>query len=171
MKMLSTFKSAIANMAVAHALEGDIDPTDPTAVVVRDMLPTSSPSGVKVGVPFVVVEDLIAGTAVSGIQNPSDSDCIVIAIVNVTTLDSGITRDVGIDSAGTSTADTLIDGGSVAAGATIASFDDDDAGTNGQACKLIDKKGGTNDYVVFTNSSGADTVAGTIILVFFPLGA
>ncbi len=157
---------------VVHALEGDINPNSPTAEIVRDMLPKEKPSGVKLGTPFIVTEDLVADANVHGIQNPCDSDCIVVAIVNVTTVDATETIDVGIDTDGTNSADTLIDGGDVgAAVATLASFDDDDSGTNGQACKLIDKKGGTNDYVTFTCTAGTDALVGTIILVFIPIGA
>ena len=151
--------------------QGEIDPANPTTEIIQRLFPETKPSGVKMAMPFTIVEDLAADANVHGIQNPSDSDCLVAAILNITTGDSTETMDVGIDTDGTSSADTLLDGVDVASAATKSSFSDDDTGTSGLPWKLIDKKGGTNDYVTFTATAGTDTLAGTIILIFIPLGA
>ena len=151
--------------------QGDIDRGSSIAEMVQSMFPTDQPSGVKISMPLIVVEDLVADTTTRGVQNPFDVDCMVIAMVNVTTLDAGETVDVGVAANATTSADNLIDAGDVGAAVTVlASFDDNDSGTNGQAAKLIDKKDGTNDYVTFTFTAGTDAVAGQLILVFFPIG-
>ena len=149
--------------------EGNIDPASSTAEIVQRMLPSTLPSGIKFSMPFVVIEDLAANANVNSVQNPSDSDCIVAAVLNITTADATETMDVGIDSDGTTSADTLLDGVDVGSVATKSSFDDGDSGVNGLAVKLIDKKGGTNDYVTFTASAGTDTLAGQLILIFIPI--
>lgn len=148
--------------------QGNINPTDSIAEMVQGMLPNTLPSGVKFSMPFVVVENLAANASVNSVQNPSDSDCMVAALVNVTTVDAAETIDVGVDSDGTNSSDTLIDGGGIGSpAAVLSSFDD--AGTNGKGFQLIDKKGGTNDHVTFTCSAGTDTVAGQLILIFIPV--
>jgi len=149
--------------------QGNITPSSPVSEIVQSLLPDTLPSGVKFAVPFVVTEDLVADAAVNSVQNPSDSDCVVAAIVNITALDATETMDVGIDSAGTSSNDTLFDALTLAAVGAFSSFSDADTGTNGVPWRQIDKKGGTNDYVVFTCSAGTDTVAGQIILIFIPI--
>ena len=149
--------------------QGNINPSDSIAEMVQRMLPETLPSGVKFSMPFVVVEDLAANANVNSVQNPSDSDCMVAALINVTTVDATETVDVGVDTDGTNSKDDLIDGASIATVAVLSSIDD--GGTNGKGFRLIDKKGGTNDYVTFTCSAGTDTVAGQLILIFIPINA
>ncbi len=149
--------------------QGNVDPATSIAEIVQRMLPESLPSGVKFSMPFVVIEDLEADANVHGVQNPSDSDCLVAAIVNVTTVDATETIDVGIDADGTGSDDTLLDGLTVAATGAFSSFSDADTGGNGVPWRPIDKKGGTNDYVTFKATAGTDTLAGQLILIFIPL--
>lgn len=149
--------------------EGNIDPSASIAEIVQTMYPSTLPSGIKFSAPFVVVEDLAADASVHGVQNPSDSDCLVAAVVNVTTVDATQTIDVGIDGDGTGSDDTLLDGLSVAVAGAFSSFSDADTGTSGVPWRQIDKKGGTNDYVTFTANSGTDTLAGHLVLIFIPL--
>ena len=149
--------------------EGNIDPASSIAEIVQGMLPDTLPSGVKYSMPFVVVEDLTADATTRGVQNPSDSDCMVMAILNITTVDATETMDVGVAADATTSADTLLDGATLANVATLSSVDDGDSGANGKAFKLVDKKNGTNDFVTFTASAGTDTVVGQLILVFIPI--
>lgn len=149
--------------------QGKFTPGDPTAEIAQNLFPSILPSGVKFSMPFVVIEDLAADDSVHGVQNPSDSDCMVAAILNITTGDSTETMDIGIDSNGAGSADTLLDQVDVASVATKSSFSDDDTGTNGLPWKLIDKKGGANDYVTFTATTGTDTLDGQLILIFIPI--
>jgi hypothetical protein len=148
--------------------EGNINPSASIAEMVQTMYPSLLPAGVKFSAPFVVLEDLAADASVHGVQNPSDSDCLVAAILNVTTNDATETIDVGVDTDGTNSSDTLIDGGDVGAAVAVLSSIDH-GGTNGKGFRLIDKKGGANDYVTFTASAGTDTLAGQVALVFIPL--
>ena len=149
--------------------EGNLDPASPIAELIQSMLPETLPSGVKFAIPFIVIEDLVAGAVVNSVQNPSDSDCVVAAVINITTGDATETMDVGIDSDGTTSDDTLLDALDIATAGAFSSFSDADTGTNGVPWRQIDKKGGTNDRVVFTCSAGTDALVGQIVLIFIPL--
>lgn len=148
---------------------GDVDPAGSAELMMTQMFHFAKPAGVTMAVPFCVTEDLVADALVHSIQNPSDSDCLVAVIVDIVTVDATETIDVGLDSDGTSSADTLIDAGLIDAAVQLSSFSDVDSGTNGIPWRMIDKKGGTNDFVTFTCSAGTDSVAGKITLIFIPL--
>ena len=147
---------------------GSIDPKDPIAEIVQTIFGgVGVPSGVKFSVPVVIIEDLVADATTRGVQNPFDSDCLVMAIVNVTTVDATETIDVGVAANATTSGDNLIDAGDVGTAHVISSIED--AGTNGDAWRLVDKKGGTNDFVTFTHTAGTDTVVGQLILILIPI--
>ncbi len=146
------------------------DPANPLSEIVQALLPESLPAGVKFAIPFVVIEDLVADAAVNSVQNPSDQDCLVGCIIDVVTVDATETMDVGVDTDGTTTDDTLFDALDVAVAGVKSSFSDADTGTNGIPFVKVDKKGGTNDFLVFTASAGTDVLAGKIIFIFIPIG-
>ncbi len=148
---------------------GNINVTAPDSEIIGRILPRTQPSGVKVGVPIFIVEDLVADAAVHGVQNPLDSDCLVTCIVNVTTVDVGEDLNVGIDTDGTTIDDTLFDVLDVGA-ATGVFVSTESPGTNGGAA-LLDKKGGTNDFLVFAATAGTDALVGTIMFILHPLGS
>ena len=149
---------------------GSIDPKDPIAEIVETIFGgVGLPSGVKFSMPVVIIEDLVADATTRGVQNPFDSDCLVAAILNITTVDATETMDVGVAANATTSADTLLDDAAVDTVATKVSFDDGDSGTNGKALKLLDRKGGTNDFVTYTATAGTDTLAGQLILIFIPI--
>ncbi len=149
---------------------GEIIPENSVDEIVAGILNFKSVSGVKIAIPFCITEALGADALVHGVQNPCDSDCLVAAVVNVETVDATETLDVGVDTDGTTTDDTLLDALTVAAAGGFSSFSDADTGTNGVPFVKVDKKGGTNDFLVFTASAGTDTLAGTITFLFIPLG-
>ena len=147
---------------------GSIDPAAPAREVLAGIFGgAGKPTGAKVAVPLILTAELTGNADVHSIQNPYDSDCLVAAVVNVTTLDDTETIDVGIDDDGDASDDGLIDGLSVAAAGVFNSFDD--PGTNGNAFALLHKKGGANDYLVYKASAGTDTLAGEIVFVLIPL--
>ena len=102
-----------------------------------------------------------------GFQNPFSSDALVTALVNVETANAGLTVDVGVAAAGTTTSDTIIDAGSVASVGVLNGADN--GGTNGNLFRAIDKKGGSNDYVTWDVSGSPSTLAGQIVIVLFSL--
>ena len=150
---------------------GSIDPKDPIAEIVQTIFGgVGVPSGIKFSMPVIIVEDLAADANVHSVQNPFDCDCLVGCVVNVTTNDATETMDVGVDSDGTSSNDTLLDGLDVgAATGVFCSFSDADTGTNGIPFILLKKKGGANDYLVFKATAGTDTLAGQIIFILIPI--
>ena len=149
-------------------IAGSINPASPAQEVLAGIFGgVGKPDGVKLSVPLLLTVDLRADADVHSVQNPYDSDCLVAAAVNVETVDDTQTLDIGIDSAGTTSNDGLIDGLSVAARGVSNSFDD--PGTNGNAFSLLHKRGGTNDYLVFQASTGTDTLAGEIVFILLPL--
>ena len=98
-------------------------------------------------------------TAVGGVLklvNPEGADVIVKRVVlDIITASTGAaTVDAGIDTDGTTSSDTLLDGLDVNAAAGV--FDNvDDQGTNGQSCV----KWASGEYLVITASA---TVAGLV---------
>ncbi len=57
-------------------------------------------------------------------QNPEAVGVLAAVVIDITTAQSGQTADVGVDGDGTGTADTLIDGVSLAATGAFSSFAD-----------------------------------------------
>ena len=146
---------------------GSIDPASPAREVLAGIFGgAGKPTGAKVAVPLILTADLQGDASVHSIQNPYDSDCLVAVVVNVATLDDTETVDVGVGD-GDASDDGLIDGLSVAAAGVFNSFDD--PGTNGNAFALLNKKGGTNDYLVWKASAGTNTLAGEIVFILVPL--
>ena len=81
---------------------GSIDPAAPAREVLAGIFGgAGKPAGVRLSVPLILTADLAGDASVHGLQNPYDSDCLVAALVNVTTLDDTETIDVGIDDDGT----------------------------------------------------------------------
>ncbi len=147
---------------------GNINVSAPTDEIIGRVLPRTQPaSTVKVGIPVYIIVDMVADAVVNSVQNPMDSDCLVTALVNVVTVDATETVDIGVDSDGTTTDDTIVDGLAISVAGVFASTES--PGTNGGAA-LLDKKGGTNDFLVFTNSAGTDVIVGTILFILYPLG-
>ena len=152
---------------------GDISRGDPVASVIDQSLPKaalvlSTGDTAKVGLPVHITLPLVADAVVHSLQNPFDVDCFVSAIVEITTVDATETIDVGLDTAGTTSGDELIDGLSIATAGVFNSSDE--PGTNGNTYVRLDKKGGTNDFLVWTQSAGSNSVVGFIAFVFHPTG-
>lgn len=152
---------------------GDISRGDPVSVIIDQHLPkralvvTSGIATPKVALAVEIEVDYIADAAVHSLQNPFDRDCYVEAIVEVITVDATETIDIGVDSDGTSTNDTIVDGLAVATAGVFSSLDD--PGSNGGIAKL-DKNGGASDFLVWTLSAGSDTGVGKIKFIFHPIG-
>ena len=147
---------------------GSIDPASPAREVLAGIFGgVGKPTGVKVAMPLILTADLAGDADAHSIQNPYDSDCLVVALVNVTALAATETLDVGIDDGGDASNDGLIYGLSVATAGVFSSFGD--GGTNGNAFALLHKKGGANDYLVYKASAGTDTLAGEIVFVLISL--
>ena len=121
--------------------------------------------GARVSMAVPLTVDLSTDADVHGFQNPFSVPCLVhTAVVVVTTSDASETIDVGVASNATTLANNLIHTLSVASAGGHG-----DLGTNG-GLRLIDAKGGLNDYVTWKASAGTDTLAGTLTVFFTPLG-
>lgn len=103
-----------------------------------------------------------ASEAAGGIlawQNPESSQIIVDRIIlNITAAAAaGLIADFGVAANPTTSSDDLMDGAGLKTEYSpvdgLAS-----GGTNGKVSKLVDEKGGTNDYI--TGSFNAGTIAG-----------
>lgn len=128
------------------------------------------PATGSITVPFAITFDLEADATVHSWQNPYDSDFIVSALLNVETVDATETMDVGV-AASAVTDDTLLDAATIATAAVYDSRDDGQSGTNGLSSVLLNKNGGTNDFLVWTASAGTDTLAGTITFLLTPINS
>ncbi len=148
---------------------GDIQPTDAINTIMAALLPDTIPSGTTLSMPVCIVEALAADANVHSIQNPFDSDCLVTAIVSVTTADVGEDLNVGVDSDGTTIDDTIFDVLDVGA-ATGVFHSTESPGTAGGAA-LLNKKGGANDFLVFAATAGTDTLVGTIVFMLIPINS
>ena len=153
--------------------QGNIKQGDPIASIIDQHLPkratvvSTGIAATKVGFATEIQVDYIADANVHSLQNPFDKDCYVEAIVEVVTVDATETVDIGVDTDGTTTDDTIVDGLAVSVAGVFSSLDD--PGTNGGIAKL-DKNGGTNDFLVWTLSAGSDAGLGKIIFIFHPIG-
>ncbi|MDA1035273.1 MAG: hypothetical protein O3B65_00145 [Chloroflexi bacterium] len=100
-------------------------------------------------------------------QNPEPVGLLAAVVLDITTVQSAQTADIGVDGDGTGTSDTLLDGVSLATAGAWSSFAD--AGTNGAALRKVDAKGGTSDYVTATASGTPSSLVGNAYIVYVPV--
>jgi hypothetical protein len=103
------------------------------------------------------------GGAVAAVANPLGIDLIVTrAILNVTTQSTGAaTVDIGVATNGTTSADNLLDGKTVAAAGLFDNLVAADAGTNGKTIKTWS----ASQYVTATASATVAGLVGTLTLI------
>ena len=92
---------------------------------------------------------------------------LAAVLIDITPAQAGQTADVGVDGGGSGSADTLLDGVSLAATGAFSGFAN--AGTNGAAFRKLDAKGGTSDYVTVTASGTPSTLAGNAYVIYVPV--
>ena len=102
-------------------------------------------------------------------QNPEAVGVLAAVVIDITTAQAAQTADVGVDGdgTGTGTADTLLDGVSLAATGAFSSFAN--AGTNGAAFRKLDAKGGTSDFVTATASGTPSSLVGNAYVIYVPV--
>jgi len=99
-------------------------------------------------------------------QNPESVGVLAAVVIDVTTVQSAQTADVGVDGDGTGSSDTMLEGVSLATTGALSSFAD--GGSNGAAFRKVDAKGGTNDYITATASGTPSTLVGYAYVVYVP---
>ncbi len=100
-------------------------------------------------------------------QNPEAVAILAAVVLDITTVQSAQTADVGVDGDGTGSDDTLLDGVSLATAGAFSSFAD--AGTNGAAFRKVDANGGTNDYITATASGTPSSLVGNAYIIYVPV--
>ena len=149
----------------------EIKPGNPIGEIIAAMFGhKKTPSTGKITTPICLTFALVADANVHSWENPYDTDFLVHVQLNVVTVDATETMDVGV-AASAVTNDTLLDGAAISAAILYDSRDDGHSGSNGLASKLLNKNGGTNDFLVWTASAGTDTLAGTITFTLTPIDA
>ena len=158
---------------MANALKAD----NTTAENVQTMVGPAAPSLV-VRVPYkVITKPLIAGVANAfafAIQNPEDTDCLILrVIIDITTAGGTATSVLDVDTVDgpTATGDDIIDGLDLNATAP-ASWDNlKNPGTNGDEKPVKwAKKGGTlDDLTGKILVADAASLVGTVIVCYVPL--
>ncbi len=137
---------------------------------VGEILSAMFPASGTAVIPKVVKVALGQSAGNAGVlswQNPESVGVLAAVVLDITTVQSAQTADVGVDGDGTGTSDTLVDGVSLATAGAWSSFAD--AGTNGAALRKVDAKGGTNDYVTATASGTPSSLAGNAYIFYVPV--
>jgi hypothetical protein len=99
-------------------------------------------------------------------QNPESVGVLAAVVIDVTTVQSAQTADVGVDGDGTGSSDTMLEGVSLATTGALSNCAD--GGSNGAAFRKVDAKGGTNDYITATASGTPSTLVGYAYVVYVP---
>lgn len=103
-------------------------------------------------------------------QNPLSVKVIAMVIMNVRTASTGAaTADVGRAGDATNTGDTFLDAANLQTAVPHCSFESAHKGTNGLAARLIDEKGGTNDFITGTSSANNTGLVGDAYILFIPV--
>lgn len=138
----------------------------PIGEVARALFPASG-TAVIPKVAKVALGQAAGNGGVLSWQNPEAVGILAAVIIDITTVQSAQTADVGVDADGTGTDDALLDGVSLATAGALSSFAD--GGTNGAALRKVDAKGGTNDYITATASGTPSTLVGSAYIVYVPV--
>ena len=137
---------------------------------VGEILSAMFPASGTAVIPKVVKVALGQSAGNAGVlswQNPESVGVLAAVVLDITTVQSAQTADIGVDGDGTGTSDTLVDGVSLATAGAWSSFAD--AGTNGAALRKVDAKGGTNDYVTATASGTPSSLVGNAYIFYLPV--
>ncbi len=137
---------------------------------VGEILSAMFPASGTAVIPKVVKVALGQSAGNAGVlswQNPESVGVLAAVVLDITTVQSAQTADVGVNGDGTGMSDTLVDGVSLATAGAWSSFAD--AGTNGAALRKVDAKGGTNDYVTATASGTPSSLAGNAYIFYVPV--
>ena len=138
----------------------------PIGEVARALFPASG-TAVIPKVAKVALGHTAGNAGVLSWQNPEAVAILAAVIIDITTVQSAQTVDIGVDGGGSGTSDTLLDGASLATTGALSSFAN--AGTNGAALRKVDAKGGTNDYVTATASGTPSTLVGNAYIFYVPV--
>ena len=109
----------------------------PIGEVARALFPVAG-TAVIPKVAKVALGQSVGNGGVLSWQNPEAVGILAAVIIDITTVQSAQTADVGVDGDGTGSSDTLLDGVSLATAGALSSFAD--AGTNGAALRKVDAK-------------------------------
>jgi len=138
----------------------------PIGEILTALFPASG-TGALPKVAKVALGQAAGNAGVLSWQNPENVGILAAVVIDITTVQSAQTVDVGTDGDGTGTSDTLLDGASLATAGAISSFAD--AGSNGASFRKVDAKGGTTDYITATASGTPSSLVGYAYIVYVPV--